>query len=159
MQKKQDCIITRKISTCKRTKKAQAAMEFLMTYGWMLLVVLTVIGTLAYFGISRMNIVPTACILEPGIACIDHRITPDEISIALLNGISDFEVVSVEIGNCYKQFSGVVISSGKSEVITLDNCSVGKSKSKFKADLKIIKKDSETGTERVHEGSISGMIE
>ena len=32
-------------------RKGQAAMEFLMTYGWAILVVLVVIGALAYFGI------------------------------------------------------------------------------------------------------------
>jgi len=32
-------------------KKGQAAMEFLMTYGWAILVVLLCIGALAYFGV------------------------------------------------------------------------------------------------------------
>ena len=32
-------------------KKAQAAMEFLMTYGWAILVVLAAISALAYFGV------------------------------------------------------------------------------------------------------------
>ena len=32
-------------------KKGQAAMEFLMTYGWAILVVLAAIGALAYFGV------------------------------------------------------------------------------------------------------------
>ena len=32
-------------------KRAQAAMEFLMTYGWAILVVLLAIGALAYFGV------------------------------------------------------------------------------------------------------------
>jgi uncharacterized protein (UPF0333 family) len=32
-------------------RKGQAAMEFLMTYGWAILVVLAAIGALAYFGV------------------------------------------------------------------------------------------------------------
>jgi len=32
-------------------KKGQALMEFLMTYGWAILVVLVAIGALAYFGV------------------------------------------------------------------------------------------------------------
>ena len=32
-------------------KKGQAAMEFLMTYGWAILVVLAAIAALAYFGV------------------------------------------------------------------------------------------------------------
>lgn len=34
-----------------RNRKGQAAMEFLMTYGWAILVVLAAIGALAYFGV------------------------------------------------------------------------------------------------------------
>lgn len=32
-------------------KKSQAAMEFLMTYGWAILVVLVFLGALTYFGV------------------------------------------------------------------------------------------------------------
>jgi hypothetical protein len=40
-------------------KKGQAAMEFLMTYGWAILVVLAAIGALAYFGVlSPGNLLP-----------------------------------------------------------------------------------------------------
>jgi len=35
----------------KRSKKGQEAMEFLMTYGWAILVVLLAIAALAYFGV------------------------------------------------------------------------------------------------------------
>ena len=36
-------------------KKSQAALEFIMTYGWAILVVLVAIGALAYFGILYDN--------------------------------------------------------------------------------------------------------
>lgn len=40
-------------------KKGQAAMEFLMTYGWAILVVLAAIGALAYFGVlSPQKLLP-----------------------------------------------------------------------------------------------------
>ena len=43
-------------------KKAQAALEFLMTYGWAILVVLAAIGALAYFGVlSPSNFLPSKC--------------------------------------------------------------------------------------------------
>lgn len=34
-------------------KQGQAAMEFLMTYGWAILVVIAAIGALAYFGVLK----------------------------------------------------------------------------------------------------------
>ena len=43
-------------------KKGQAAMEFLMTYGWAILVVLVAIGALAYFGVlSPDRFLPERC--------------------------------------------------------------------------------------------------
>jgi hypothetical protein len=52
-----------------KTKKSQAAMEFLMTYGWAILVVLAAIAALAYFGVlSPGKFIPEKCMLSPGIA-------------------------------------------------------------------------------------------
>jgi hypothetical protein len=54
----------------KHTKQAQAAMEFLMTYGWALLVVLVAIGALAYFGVfSPQTFLPGQCVFFPGVSC------------------------------------------------------------------------------------------
>ncbi len=71
-------------------KKAQAAMEFLMTYGWAILVVLVVIGALAYFGVlNPQNLLPEKCTLPMGLYCKDHLIdgTADTISFKLENGM------------------------------------------------------------------------
>ena len=57
-------------------KRAQAAMEFLMTYGWAILVVLVAIGALAYFGVlSPEKFLPSSCSLPSGLGCIDHKAT------------------------------------------------------------------------------------
>lgn len=45
-----ECIFIR---TKMKNKKSQAAMEFLMTYGWAILVVLAAIAALAYFGVLK----------------------------------------------------------------------------------------------------------
>ncbi len=48
-------------------RKAQAAMEFLMTYGWAILVVLIAIGALAYFGVlSPEKFLPEKCVIATG---------------------------------------------------------------------------------------------
>jgi len=53
-------------------KKAQAAMEFLMTYGWAILVVLVAIGALAYFGVlSPDKFLPERCTGPAGMDCVD----------------------------------------------------------------------------------------
>ena len=57
-------------------KKGQAAMEFLMTYGWAILVVLIAIGALAYFGVlSPERFLPEKCVITTGsgLFCDDYN--------------------------------------------------------------------------------------
>ncbi|MBI2652331.1 hypothetical protein HYX00_02590 [Candidatus Woesearchaeota archaeon] len=56
--------------------KAQAALEFLTTYGWAFLVILIMIGTLAYFGIlSPSKVLPNRCNLGSEFICLDYQIS------------------------------------------------------------------------------------
>ena len=55
-------------------RKGQAAMEFLMTYGWAILVVLAAIGALAYFGIlNPSRFLPDNCNIGAGFGCIEFK--------------------------------------------------------------------------------------
>jgi len=68
-------------------KKAQAAMEFLMTYGWAILVVLVVIGALSYFGVlSPATLLPEKCTFPVSMSCVDHEVTGTQLRLILLNG-------------------------------------------------------------------------
>jgi len=54
-------------------KRGQAALEFLTTYGWAFLVVLVVIGALAYFGVlNPSRFLPERCTFQSEFACTDH---------------------------------------------------------------------------------------
>ncbi len=74
------------------TKRGQAAMEFLMTYGWALLVVLVAIGALAFFGVLNPGqFLPASCNLFPGLGCTDFKIddaTP-HATLIIQNGLGD----------------------------------------------------------------------
>ena len=73
-------------------KKGQAAMEFLMTYGWALLVVLIAIGALAFFGVlNPSKFLPSQCILGPGLACEDFKVdgSSEKIFINVRNGMGE----------------------------------------------------------------------
>ena len=66
-------------------KQGQAALEFLMTYGWAILVVLIAIGALAYFGVlNPKGILPKACILGPGFNCDDFIIKSDGTATVII---------------------------------------------------------------------------
>jgi len=77
--------------------RGQAALEFLMTYGWAILVVLVVIGTLAYFGVLNPSVLlPEKCTLQMGFYCKDHQINQDnsEVSLRLENGMGKGIIVT-----------------------------------------------------------------
>jgi|SRR3989344_1183527 len=51
-------------------KKGQGALEFLMTYGWAFLVILIMIGALAYFGVlNPSKLLPDKCVFGPNVIC------------------------------------------------------------------------------------------
>ena len=57
-------------------KRGQAAMEFLMTYGWAILVVLIAIAALAFFGVLNPGrFLPSSCTITPGISCEDFIVS------------------------------------------------------------------------------------
>ena len=58
-----------------KNSKAQTALEFLMTYGWAIIVVLAAIAALAYFGIlSPDRFLPDKCTMAPGLYCAEYKI-------------------------------------------------------------------------------------
>lgn len=55
-------------------RRAQAAIEFMMTYGWAFMVVLVTIGALAYFGVLNPDrFVPDRCTFQQEIQCTDFQ--------------------------------------------------------------------------------------
>jgi hypothetical protein len=59
-------------------RKGQAALEFLTTYGWAIVVLLVMVGTIAYFGIlNPSKFTPSRCIISPEFNCLDYQITND----------------------------------------------------------------------------------
>jgi hypothetical protein len=73
----------------KKTKKGQAALEFLTTYGWAFLIVLVMIGALAYFGVlDPSRLLPDKCVFGAGIGCQDFvaQDTGNQIRAQLING-------------------------------------------------------------------------
>ncbi|HYD03046.1 MAG TPA: hypothetical protein VEC16_01990 [Alphaproteobacteria bacterium] len=72
-----------------KNKKGQAAMEFLMTYGWAIVVVLAAIGALAYFGVlSPQKLLPERTTFQAPLPNVDNAVvdTPaNTIEIAFRN--------------------------------------------------------------------------
>ena len=87
-------------------RKGQAAMEFLMTYGWAILVVLAAIGALAYFGVlSPGKLVPDKCTLGPGFDIKDCKASTTSLQFTIFNGL----------GVDVKNLTGYINSTGGSD--------------------------------------------
>ena len=84
------------------SRSGQAALEFIMTYGWAILVVLIAIAALAYFGVlSSSQFLPSKCTLQPGIACLDHKATPTTMAVQIQNSLgSDITISRLTATNC-----------------------------------------------------------
>jgi hypothetical protein len=74
-------------------------MEFLMTYGWAILVVLAAIGALAYFGVlSPDRFLPEKCTMTGGFSCTEYLISDKGPGFRLQNNLGvDASIVRVDV--------------------------------------------------------------
>jgi hypothetical protein len=72
-------------------RKGQAALEFLTTYGWAFLVILVMIGALAYFGVlNPSKMLPDRCIFSPEIQCVESKVVGNQSN----NGMLRFRITN-----------------------------------------------------------------
>ena len=146
-------------------KKGQAAMEFLMTYGWAILVVLVAIGALAYFGVlNPSRFLPRNCLLVPGLGCDDFKVTATEIQLFLRNGIGlDLEAVVVDgpdtctVPTVAADWDQATIFGGATGV-TISGCTNGDSGDRFKGRI-LVTYTTPVGATHTIEGEIVSEIE
>jgi hypothetical protein len=118
-------------------KKGQAAMEFLMTYGWAILVVLVAIGALTYFGVlSPDKFLPEKCVLSmnSGLFCKGFQFADDRIELLIENG-KDYSVILKDsfIGNCTQE--GFIVLPAKEQGIVRFKCDSLSDGEKFAEDI------------------------
>jgi len=158
-------------------KKAQAAMEFLMTYGWAILVVLAAIGALAYFGVlNQAKFLPSKCSISDGFTCAEYKLDSGEVSgtkqvkIYLQNNMGvDADVVLVELvddaetpctssDNSNDLTSGGLVNGQKSAAIVFDGGCIPTGSS-FKGNIIVTYEKVEGDEFHTATGTISGRFE
>ena len=139
-----------KIRLLFKNKKAQGALEFLMTYGWAFLVILIMIGALAYFGVlSPTKFLPERCTFGSQFVCKDYLIGTNgiasNVTVKLQNNLGQAIYVLMDksdatsqegFGDCYMNItntagveiakeldSAAAISDGAFFVVTAQDCS------------------------------------
>ncbi len=144
-------------------KKGQAAMEFLMTYGWAILVVLAAIGALAYFGVlSPDRFLPEKCTLPSGMACLDFTASSSQIQLVIQNS-GGFDMNNVNVSLDVE--GGSVVSCSPADDSTLTDseqdtftCTGTFASGKLKADLNVAYVNAQTQLSHTKAGELIAKI-
>lgn len=103
-------------------RQAQASMEFLMTYGWAIIVVLVCISSLAYFGVlNATKFLPETCIIAPGFSCDDFKVGADgTVTVIVRNGArGTISSTSMLIGSTAGTCNPVIVPVGQPTTCTI----------------------------------------
>jgi hypothetical protein len=152
-------------------RKSQAALEFIMTYGWAILVVLVAIGALAYFGVlSPDRFLPAKCTLQAGLACLDHKATIDSLQVRITNSLGyDITVNSVKAQLCICEGGAVgcpapftapeTASVGNGASVTYTLVCTNSGSTKYNGQLNITYTNLETNIQHINQGQVTSRIE
>lgn len=142
-------------------KRAQAAMEFLMTYGWAILIILVAIAALAYFGVlNPARYVADSCTLSLPFVCKDFSVRATGIQLVIFNGgVDPITVTEVDAtdfaAGCVDTFSESIPSGAQA---TFDiGCPLTPTKDKLSGDLKVTY-TSASGLTKVEMGQLYSKI-
>ena len=169
-------------------RRAQAALEFITTYGWAILIVLVMTGTFAYFGVLNPSIVtPERCGTSPEFVCTDFKITSSastpntNISMILkqtigktiyptnfscnYQGINDYELASnkapdIIIGGTYSNFGNSWSPTNSIQISCFQNIPPSlKGSNKIKINYVLKYKTSSSGLEHSSEGELIAAMQ
>lgn len=143
-------------------KKGQAAMEFLMTYGWAILAAVIAIGVLAYFGVfSPGKYIPSSAVLTAPFYVDAYNIKTGGITIeAKNNGGETYVITRATVKNSATTCdSGVVsesVDAGAKAAIT-SACTLVEGET-FKGDITVSYTKADSNVTMSSTGTISGSI-
>jgi uncharacterized protein (UPF0333 family) len=141
-------------------KKGQAAMEFLMTYGWAILAAVIVIAALAYFGVfSPSKYMPSTCTLTAPFGCDEYAISAASgVSLVIRNGGGDSMTVSnIAVTGCTDYTTSTIIADGGTAPITL-TCAGLTQGSKFKGTITVTYMKTGGTLAQTSTGNIAGSV-
>ena len=156
-------------------RRGQAAMEFLMTYGWSVLVVLIVIGALAYFGVlNPQRLLPPKCVFMVGLYCLDYRVAISDpvLQFQIENGMGrDVEILNIYVNESSATqqlrctIPGANISNGQQIAFSINSGSCDQAPttsmtgSKYKFDIKFDYMFADSSFQHTGHGELFAAVE
>ena len=142
-------------------EKGQAAIEFMLTYGWVILVFLVAVGALLYFGfLSPDTFGQEQCEIIPGLDCEDVRATGNELTLVIANNLGQSVLIQKIIdpeGKCSFE-EDKDIKNNEQETFILNDCKYGSKGERLKTELDF-EYQSSTGLEHTEKARIVTYIE
>jgi len=154
-------------------KKAQAASEFLLTYGFAILAVTAAIAAISYAVVTRINMVPETCFFPAEMSCVDKpSIKNNEIKIALKNNkASQIQITEINITGCTqnnvkqvsalsnnKTYTDLPVLVDKQELFLLKTGCIFDPGQRFKGTMIVKYTNLDTGLENTASGEIKARI-
>jgi hypothetical protein len=120
-------------------RKGQAAMEFLMTYGWAILAAVIVIGVLAAFGVfNPSTYVPNRCILSAPLGCNAGTASAANVILEIQNGAGGEVVISsIAVEGCATDTTGWTLADGDLSAPITITCTSALAQGKFQGKLTV----------------------
>ena len=144
-------------------KKGQAAVEFLMTYGWMLFLLAFALAVLYYMNLLDVStyITRNQCIMPHGLDCIDYKLyTNHKMDLIVANGLSYAITLNNVSGDCYNDSLNINLqpANGTTLILTCPNAPTGVGQS-YSAAITVNYTIDRTGNSHVLSGKIMTKTE
>ena len=142
-------------------------MEFLMTYGWAILVVLAAIGALAYFGVlSPDRFLPDKCTATPPFSCTQFKVTNNNVTIAITNsaGVDMSSMTIALVGNdgvtsCGPADTATAVQNGNAKIVSFTTTCPATTGLRWKGNFNITYTKTGDSLSHISSGSIQARAE
>ena len=120
-------------------KKGQAAMEFLMTYGWAILAAVIAVGVLAYYGVfSPDRFVSASTVVSTPFSAIGGNISTAAVLIEIRNdGGEALNITGTTVTGCGTNNSVMTVSASALQAINVVCSSSLRAGDTFRGDITV----------------------
>ena len=132
-----------KINNNPKHRRGQAAFEFMSTYGWVMIVLMSALAALVYFMPNFRGITPEKCTFGSMTPCMGARLTSENLTFVLLNGLNQ-NIYNISVNTTLPRtitcdVNATTLRANQKVMVTCDNTGGGSlqltSDSRIKAQI------------------------
>lgn len=139
-------------------RRGQAAMEFLITYGWAILAAIVAIGVLAYFLSSPGRLTANSCTVAAPFNCNAGlaSVSSNNVQLELRNGGGEsFDLRSVAVSGCSTNTTVITAAADSLTAVMVAPCSPALTAGNtFRGDITITYRKAGSSLDQVSTGRI-----